>query len=105
LKAGIEALNADPECDKEWLAAFELRQEIVHFLVEKVSIDINRQLTVTIHLNLLGLLNDSLKNDGNSGNPNQWPVSNLPMQAKASGKNVSSKSRIGQVTVSAFWNE
>ncbi len=105
LKAGIEALNADPECDKEWLEAFELRQEIVHLLVEKVSIDINRQLTVTIHLNLLGLLNDSLKNNGNSGNPNQWPVSNLPMQAKASGKNVSSKSRIGQVTVSAFWNE
>jgi len=105
LKAGIEALNSDPESDKEWLEAFDLRQQIVHLLVERVNIDINRQLTVTIHLNLLGLLEDSSENGGNPGSPNQWPMNSWGLQANAHDKKLSNKHQIGQVAVSTIWNE
>jgi site-specific DNA recombinase len=104
LKDGIQALNDDPENDAEWLEAFELKQQIVQLLVERVTIDINRQLIVTIHLNLLGLLEDSLKNGGNHGDSGQWPMSGRLTQANSRSKNSFFKSRFGQVTVSAIWN-
>jgi DNA invertase Pin-like site-specific DNA recombinase len=104
LKDGIQALNVDPECDDGWLETFELKQQIVQLLVERVTIDVNRRLTVTIHLNLLGLLGDSLKNGGSPVDSSQWPVSGCLAQANPRGKNSFFKSRFGQVTVSAIWN-
>ena len=64
LKVGILALTAKASSDQEWLETFELKQQIVQLLVEKVTIDIHKQLMVTIHLNLLELLEESMKNGG-----------------------------------------
>ncbi|MCJ7434223.1 MAG: recombinase family protein, partial [Anaerolineales bacterium] len=46
LRVGIQALMADASSDQEWLETFELKQQIVQLLVEKVTIDVHKQLTV-----------------------------------------------------------
>ncbi len=67
LEAGIQDLSDLSVPEKEWLETFDLKKKIVDLLVERVTIDVNRQLTVTIRLNLMELLQESLKDDSNSG--------------------------------------
>ena len=104
LKDGIQGLNADPENEQEWLEAFELKRQVVQLLVEKVTIDINRKLTVTIRLNLFDLLRDSLGNGGSYGGSGQWPSGDPGLSTRSGGKSTSFKSRMGQVRVTAIWN-
>lgn len=104
LRTGIQALNTEPATEEEWLETFELKRQIVQLLVERVTIDIRRQLTVTIHLNLLEILEESRKKDSNSGNSGQWPVSDHPVKPHTHPKGSLFNGRYGHVCVSAIWN-
>lgn len=104
LKIGIQALSAEAASDREWLETFDLKQQIIHFLVEKVTIDIHRQLTVTIHLNLLELLEESMKNGDSGGNSGQWPMGGPSIKTNTHRQGRSFKSMKGYLTVSAVWN-
>lgn len=104
LKTGIQALNSEPAIEEEWLESFELKRQIVQFLVERVTIDVHRQLTVTIHLNLLEILEESRKKDSNSGSSSQWPVSVHPAKSNTHPKRSLFGGRYGHVRVSAIWN-
>jgi site-specific DNA recombinase len=104
LKDGIEGLNVEPADEQEWFEAFELKHHIVQLLVERVAIDIHRQLTVTIHLNLFKLLEDSLKNNGDSGESGTWPVIHPLSKPNISRKASLFQGRSGYVKVSAIWN-
>lgn len=73
-------------------------------MVEQVTIDINRQLKVTIHLNLLEILEESQKKDSNSGNSGRWPVSVHQVKLNNHPKRSLSNGRYGHVSVSAIWN-
>lgn len=49
LRAGIEALQEEPRKMGEWLAAFEVKREIVQALVQKVSISKRKGLSVVLY--------------------------------------------------------
>jgi hypothetical protein len=104
LRVGIQALSADASNDREWLESFELKRQIVQLLVEKVMIDVHKQLTVTIHLNLLELLEESMKNGGSGGGPSQWPTGGLSSKTNTHRQRSSFKAMKGYLTVSAIWN-
>jgi DNA invertase Pin-like site-specific DNA recombinase len=104
LKVGIQALTAEASSDQEWLETFELKQQIVQLLVEKVTIDIHKQLTVTIHLNLLELLEESMKNGGSGGDSSQWPTGGPSIKTNTHHQGPSFKAMKGHLTVSAIWN-
>jgi len=103
LQDGIQGLNAEPANEEEWLEAITLKQHIVQLLVERVDIDVNRQLTVTIHLNLLELLEESLKNGGEPGEPGPWPSGDPPRRSNPARKHSLFSGRSGFVSVSAIW--
>jgi hypothetical protein len=65
LRAGVEELrNAAPKNEEERHEVFLLKKRIVDTLVERATIDKNRNVNVQIRLNLLGILDeDSGKND------------------------------------------
>jgi hypothetical protein len=104
LRVGIQALTADASSDQEWLETFELKQQIVQLLVEKVMIDVHKQLTVTIHLNLLELLEEGMMNGGSGGDTSQWPTGGLPTKTNTHRQRASFKAMKGYLTVSAIWN-
>jgi len=104
LQEGIQALSAEPASEDDWLESIELKQQIIQQLVEQVTIDIYRQLTVTIRLNLLELLEESIKNDDNSGEPGSWPVGSHSAKFNVRHKDISFAGQYGQVRVSAIWN-
>ena len=104
LKVGIQALPAEPSSDQEWLKTFELKQQIVQLLVKKVTIDIHKQLTVTIHLNLLELLEESMKNGGSGGDSSQWPTGGSSIKTNTPRQGLSFQSMKSHLTVSAIWN-
>jgi hypothetical protein len=104
LRVGIQTLSADVSNDWEWLESFELKQQIVQLLVEKVMIDVNKQLTVTIHLNLLELLEESMKNGGSGGDTSQWPTGGLSTKTNTHRQGSAFKAMKGYLTVSAIWN-
>lgn len=104
LKVGIQTLTAEPSSDQEWLKTFELKLQIVQLLVEKVTIDIHKQLTVTIHLNLLELLEESMKNGGSGGDSSQWPTGGPFIKTNTPRQGPSFQSMKGHLTVSAIWN-
>lgn len=104
LKVGIQALTAETSSDQEWLKTFELKQQIVQLLVEKVTIDFHKQLTVTIHLNLLELLEESTKNGGSGGDSSQWPTGGPSIKTTTPRQGPSFQSMKGHLTVSAIWN-
>ena len=56
LKVGFLELNTVPQTDEERLEQFELKRKIVNTLVEKVYIQKDRSLAVTIRLNLLQMV-------------------------------------------------
>ncbi len=59
LRAGIDALkNAAPQDAEERHNLFVLKKQIVDTLVQRVTINKNRELTVEIRLNLLGILEE-----------------------------------------------
>jgi len=104
LKVGIRALTAETSSDQEWLKTFELKLQIVQLLVEKVTIDVHKQLTVTIHLNLLELLEESMKNGGSGGDSSQWPTGGPSIKTNTPRQGPSFQSMKGHLTVSAIWN-
>jgi DNA invertase Pin-like site-specific DNA recombinase len=104
LRVGIQALTADASSDQEWLETFELKLQIVQLLVEKVMIDVHKQLTVTIHLNLLELLEEGMRNGGSGGDTSQWPTGGLPTKTNTHRQGSSFKAMKGYLTVSAIWN-
>lgn len=104
LQEGIQSLSTDSTNEEDWLESFELKKQIIQLLVERVTIDIHRQLTVTIYLNLLELLEESMKEDGNSGEPGPWPLSFHSAKSNIRRKGASFASRHGHVRVSAIWN-
>lgn len=105
LKDGIQALSDLSVSEDEWLESFDLKKQIVQLLVERVTIDVNRQLTVTIHLNLMELLEESLKkNDGSSGPSGSWPTSGNPAKSDSHRKPSLFSGRSGYISVSATWN-
>lgn len=56
LQAGVDGLkNADLQTDEDRQECFRLKNRIVKTLVERVTIDKDRELTVTIRLNLLDI--------------------------------------------------
>jgi len=60
LQAGIDGLkNVAPQTKEEQHEIFLLKKQVVNTLVERVIIDLDRQLTVTLRLNLLKILDGS----------------------------------------------
>jgi len=58
LQVGLESLNAAPRSDEERQEIFNLKRNIVLALVQKVTIDRNRELTVHFNLDILRILQD-----------------------------------------------
>lgn len=57
LQAGIEGLkNAAPLLEEEQHEIFQLKKQVVNTLVDRVTINRDRELTVTLRLNLLKIL-------------------------------------------------
>ena len=56
MKVGLLKLNTVPLKDEERLEQFELKRKIVNTLIEKVYLHKYRSLEVTIHLNLLQMV-------------------------------------------------
>ncbi len=67
LRVGIDELkNAAPQNNEERHQVFLLKKQTVDTLVERVTINKNREIKVEIRLNLLAILDQ----DAGSGNPN-----------------------------------
>ena len=67
LRAGVEELkNAAPEDDDERHNLFLLKKQMVNTLVERVTINKNREIKVEIRLNLLGILEEESGSDDSS---------------------------------------
>ena len=101
LQEGIRALDVD-HGETAWMETFEMRQKIVQLLVEKVMVDRDGNLTVMIHLDLLGLLHD--KNNSGSGGGDgagHWPTQPRPKQT-SHHRAKQMKSGIGQIRFAAF---
>ncbi len=103
-RSGIQALSDLFVSEEEWLKSFDLKKHIVQLLVEKVTIDINRQLTVTIHLDLMELLEESQKNSGDSGSSGSWPVSGSPGKSDSHRKPSMFAGRSRYISISTTWN-
>lgn len=104
LQEGIQALSTESTSEEDWLESFELKKQIIQLLVERVTIDIHRQLTVTIHLNLLGLLEESIENDGNSGELGSWPLTFHSAKSNPHRKSASFANRYRHVRVNVIRN-
>ena len=104
LQDGVRALSDLSVSEEEWLKSFDLKKHIVQLLVEKVTIDINRQLTVTIHLDLMELLEESQKNSGGSGSSNSWPASGGPAKSDSHRKPSMFAGRSRYISISTIWN-
>jgi DNA invertase Pin-like site-specific DNA recombinase len=104
LEIGIQDLSDLSVSEEKWLATFDLKKKIVELLVERVAIDFNRQLTVTIRLNLMELLQESMKDDGDTGESGSWPVGGHPAKSNSTRKPSLFSGRSGYVSVSAIWN-
>ncbi len=104
LQDGVRALSDLSVSEEEWLKSFDLKKHIVQLLVEKVTIDINRQLTVTIHLDLMELLEESQKNSGGSGSSNSWPASGSPAKSDSHRKPSMFAGRSRYISISTIWN-
>ncbi|MBI5954866.1 MAG: recombinase family protein [Chloroflexi bacterium] len=105
LQDGVQALRDLSVSEDEWLKSFDLKKQIVQSLVEKVTIDVNRNLIVTIHLNLMELLEESLKkDDGGPGSSGSWPKNGTPTKSDMHRKPSLFGSRSGYVSVRAIWN-
>jgi DNA invertase Pin-like site-specific DNA recombinase len=105
LQDGIQALSDLSVSEEEWLGSFDLKKQIVQLLVERVTIDADQQLTVTIHLNLMELLEGDLKkNGGGSGVSSSWPTSIPPAKSALHRKPSLFGGRSCHVSVSAIWN-
>lgn len=102
LQEGIQALSTESTSEEDWLESFEPKKQIIQLLVERVTIDIHRQLTVTIHLSLLELLEESIKDDDNSGEPGSWPLSFRSAKSNIRRIGASFACRYGHVRVSAI---
>ncbi len=78
LQEGIQALNDIPATPREQIEVYELRRKIIETLVEKVVVDKDLRLIVTIRINLLSILEESMKSgdvkDESGGG--HWPSSN-----------------------------
>jgi len=104
LQDGVRALSDLSVSEEEWLKSFDLKKHIVQLLVEKVTIDINRQLTVTIHLDLMELLEESQKNGGGSGYSSPWPASGSPAKSDSHRKPSMFAGRSRYISISTIWN-
>jgi hypothetical protein len=104
LQDGIQALSDLSVSEEEWLKSFDLKKHIVQLLVEKVTIDINRQLTVTIHLDLMELLEESQKNSGGSGSSGSWTASGSPSKSDSYRKSSMFAGRSRYISISTIWN-
>lgn len=104
LEVGIQDLSDLSVTEEHWLETFDLKKKIVELLVERVTIDANRQLTVTIRLNLMELLQENLKDDGNPGESGSWPVSGQLTKSNSTRKPSLFSGRSGCVSVSAIWH-
>lgn len=68
IQEGLRALNTTPASRQEEIEINHLKRRAIETLVEKVTVDRERRLTVTIRVNLLQILDPSLGNGGsNSG--------------------------------------
>jgi len=104
LSVGIQDLSDLSVSEEEWLKTFDMKKKIVQLLVERVTIDVNRQLTVTIRLNLMELLEENLKSGGGSGETGSWPVGGNSTKSNPTRKPSMFGGRSGCVSVSAVWN-
>ena len=67
LRTGVEELkNAAPQDDEERHNLFLLKKQMVNTLVERVTINKNREIKVEIRLNLLGILEEESGSDDSS---------------------------------------
>lgn len=104
LQDGVRTLSDLSVSEEEWLKSFDLKKHIVQLLVERVTIDINRQLTVTIHLDLMELLEESQKNSGGSGSSGSWPASGSPAKSDSNRKPSMFAGRSRYISISTIWN-
>jgi len=104
LQVGTQSLDDLSVSEEEWIKSFDLKKHIVQLLVERVTIDINRQLTVTIHLDLMELLEERLKNSGGSGSSGSWPASSNPAKSDSHRKPSMFAGRSRYISISTIWN-
>jgi site-specific DNA recombinase len=104
LQAAIQDLRDLTVPEEEWLATFDLKRRIVAMLVERVTIDVHRQLTVTIRLDLLQLLIDDRGQGGSAMGGGSWPVGNHSERSTPTRNSALFHGRSASVSVSAIWN-
>jgi hypothetical protein len=104
LQIGIQTLQDLSVSEEEWLESFDLKRHIVQLLVERVTIDVNRLLTVTIHLDLMELLEESQKKSGGSGSSGTWPASGSPAKSDSNRKPSMFAGRSRYISISTIWN-
>jgi DNA invertase Pin-like site-specific DNA recombinase len=102
LQCGIQGLDVDAQ-ETDWLETFSLKRKIVQMLVEKVHVDHNKQLTVIIRLDLLGILGSDEGNSNHGGGDLAGHGFNHICDPKENRqrKNSLLKSNIGYVRVTA----
>lgn len=82
IQEGLRALNTTPASRQEEIEINHLKRRAIETLVEKVTVDRERRLTVTIRVNLLQILDPSLGNGGS--NSGQASGSGTPAKSSAS---------------------
>lgn len=103
MQEGLQALSKPPETVDDEREIFHLKRRVIETLVEKVTVDRNRQFTVTIRVNLLQILGNVSGQGGAQGSGGHWPNSSSGNSFKLPGGKVGFKSRLGWVRVSAIW--
>jgi hypothetical protein len=82
-----------------------LRRKIIETLVEKVVVDKDLRLIVTIRINLLSILEESMKSgdvkDESGGG--HWPSSNSGTRSLWAKKKSIQKMKMAQIRVSGVW--
>ena len=105
LQEGIQALNDIPATPREQIEVYELRRKIIETLVEKVVVDKDLRLIVTIRINLLSILEESMKSgdvkDESGGG--HWPSSNSGTRSLWAKKKSIQKMKMAQIRVSGVW--
>ena len=103
MQEGLQALSNPSETVDDEREIFHLKRRVIETLVEKVTVDRNRQFTVTIRVNLLQILENISGQGGAQGSDGHWPNSSSGNSFKLPGGKAGFKSRLGWVRVSAIW--
>lgn len=105
IQAGLQALNAPPNSRDEEQEINRLKRQAIEMLVERVTVDRNKQLVVTIRVNLLQILEKSSPQGGSHGSGVHWPKSSGNSSNSAPGAGTKFKARAAWIRMNIVWHQ